>query len=225
MREAVQYHPVTMNLRQFLLVIGVSFPLQGALIELDLGPVNGTGAGMHWENTLSRMISGGTGGELNTRNPLAGGITYDTVNKAIELNIGWGTDYGFTDLEGIPNRLEFGGPTSVPNSEGDTIYSLFPGHPGFSGEEGRDGSFSWTVPLVANPGSLTYSIAEQEADLLAGLWYLNLRTSTHLSGEIRGQLTAVPEPGEYAVIGGLLLVGFAGVQRWRGRRSENRAGS
>jgi len=45
----------------------------------------------------------------------------------------------------------------------------------------------------------------QEADLLAGLWYVNIHTQANPAGEIRGQVTAtaVPEPsaGLLALLG------------------------
>jgi hypothetical protein len=61
-----------------------------------------------------------------------------------------------------------------------------------------------SLPQPAN-GTLTGSteITEaQEADLLAGLWYVNIHTELNPAGEIRGQV--VPEPA------GLALIGIAG---------------
>ncbi len=43
--------------------------------------------------------------------------------------------------------------------------------------------------------------AAQVADLLAGRHYVNIHTSTFPGGEIRGQITAVPEPGTLAALG------------------------
>jgi hypothetical protein len=49
----------------------------------------------------------------------------------------------------------------------------------------------------------------QEADLLAGLWYLNLHTTAFGGGEIRGQVLVVPEPSTLTlVMGGLLVLGI-----------------
>ena len=45
-----------------------------------------------------------------------------------------------------------------------------------------------TNPII---GSATIS-ASQQADLLAGLWYVNLHTAAHGSGEIRGQVMPTP---------------------------------
>jgi hypothetical protein len=70
-------------------------------------------------------------------------------------------------------------------------------------------------PVIAN----AVLRAAQEADILAGLWYLNLHTSAFGAGEIRGQVSVASPPA--AVFGpGLLLVmplmvaaGFALVRR------------
>lgn len=43
--------------------------------------------------------------------------------------------------------------------------------------------------------------AAQVADLLAGRHYVNVHTSAFPGGEIRGQITAVPEPGTLAALG------------------------
>lgn len=44
-----------------------------------------------------------------------------------------------------------------------------------------------TSPISSSTPALT---AAQEADLMAGLWYVNIHTPTYPAGEIRGQLPA-----------------------------------
>jgi len=60
----------------------------------------------------------------------------------------------------------------------------------------------------------TFAItAAQFADLSAGLYYMNVHTSTFPGGEIRGQLILVPEPSTLALVG----LGLAAVA-WNARR-------
>jgi hypothetical protein len=47
--------------------------------------------------------------------------------------------------------------------------------------------------------------APQESDILAGLWYLNLHTTSFGAGEIRGQVTVADPPAVYGP-GGLLVM-------------------
>jgi hypothetical protein len=63
-------------------------------------------------------------------------------------------------------------------------------------------------------GSVTGLTAGQVTDVLAGNTYLNITDSVFPSGEIRGQIYTVPEPGSLAVIGG---VGLLAMRRRRAR--------
>jgi hypothetical protein len=55
--------------------------------------------------------------------------------------------------------------------------------------------------------------------LVAGSYYLNIRTSAFTGGEIRGQITAVPEPGPLALagLGAATVFGGAWLRRRRPR--------
>lgn len=52
-----------------------------------------------------------------------------------------------------------------------------------------------------------YTVAQQISDLNTGLWYLNIHDSTFPGGEIRGQITLVPEPSSFA----LFVLGAGGL--------------
>lgn len=76
------------------------------------------------------------------------------------------------------------------------------------------------IPLpLGSPVSFSTTLTEaQEAQLLAGLMYVNIHSSAFPGGEIRGQLQAVPEPGTYGLIAAGLLVGVA---LWRRRTRQD----
>jgi hypothetical protein len=83
--------------------------------------------------------------------------------------------------------------------------------------------FDLTQPLIYNPAFITShggTIASAEAafiaGLLAGQTYFNIHTANFPSGEIRGQLSAVPLPGAIALY--VTGLGLAGIVGWRKRR-------
>jgi hypothetical protein len=59
-----------------------------------------------------------------------------------------------------------------------------------------------------------------EADLLAGLLYLNIHSTIFPAGEIRGQLQPIPEPSTYGLIGAGVLGALALWRRRIARRSR-----
>jgi hypothetical protein len=59
-----------------------------------------------------------------------------------------------------------------------------------------------------------YTVAQQLADLNNSLWYFNIHSTTFGGGEIRGQITAVPEPSTLGMVG----LGLGGFVLWMRRR-------
>ena len=98
--------------------------------------------------------------------------------------------------------------STSPSQVGTMLYDLTPGgiaNPGPNGEPGgRLFDFNQTLSST------------EAADIEAGLWWVSVITPTFPNGEIRGQITVVPEPSTWALIGfGAVAVAVA--------RKRNRA--
>ena len=94
-----------------------------------------------------------------------------------------------------------------------------PSNPGFTAPVLFNlGAPSFAVPNPPDPGGYAFVgtinnlNTAQINDLLAGLWYVNIYSTSFLEGEIRGQITPVPEPSTLALL--YLGAGLA-VFRWR----------
>jgi hypothetical protein len=90
------------------------------------------------------------------------------------------------------------------------------------GPAGAGTNASVLFPFSGVPASTSGAIPEQSfaitptqvSQLFAGLYYMNVHTSTFPGGEIRGQLLLVPEPGTAA------LIGVGSLALWIGRRKR-----
>lgn len=112
--------------------------------------------------------------------------TVDDVTGELTWTLKW------DGLTGDPLAAHFHGPAAPGVPAGVQVDLGLPAGSGASG---------------MNQGSATID-AGQIADLLAGLWYLNVHTLANVPGEIRGQIAArIPEPATF----GLLLCGVFGV--------------
>jgi hypothetical protein len=144
-------------------------------------------------NTVPPTTSSALGVELDS------GISYDTANKLLKVNLAYGP----------ANSL-----IVLPPLEGNFLSaSLGLGAPGDAGTQLLDIT-SWNLALGPNAGLIlgfkTLTPAE-EAQLFAGNFYIKISSDKYPSGEIRGQLAVIPEPGTWA----LLLSGLAGLWLFR----------
>ncbi len=115
-------------------------------------------------------------------------MTLDDVTNEFNWNVQW------SGLEGTVEVAHFHGPAGPGVNAGVQV----------------------RIDETSNPsiGNATLT-DEQETDLLAGLWYINIhsdRDTITLGGEIRGQVNVVPIPGAVWLLGSGLL-GLIGVSR------------
>lgn len=176
-------------LSSLLLLVAGALPASSATIVFDLMGNAGTGLLSGNENGA---ISGtpGSGGEFGA------GISYDDVTNVLTINVAWGSGNGFTNLSGDATMGHVHGPT--PGS-GVTAFSQNVGVL-FNLDDGPTWNPNAINGAITNR---TLSLTEgQEAELLAGRYYINIHTATNGGGEIRGNMVVVPEPSS-------LLLGFA----------------
>jgi hypothetical protein len=95
----------------------------------------------------------------------SGNVTYDSITNELVYTIRW------KDLTGAPTAINFQQP--APGLPGFTNVAVS----GFPSQSSASTSGSVTIDQ------------EHEADLLNNNFYLNISTSAHTEGEIRGQLT------------------------------------
>jgi hypothetical protein len=119
------------------------------------------------------------------------------------LSISNGT---YSGLSGNVSAAHIHGPAN-PGVNAGVLYGL---NPTFITTGATAGNFlAGNLTLVDGTGGFT--IAQQQAQLLAGQWYINIHTSTFPGGEIRGQITLVPEPASAT----LVLLGAGLLCCWR----------
>lgn len=151
-----------------------------------------------------------------------------SLNGANEVppNASTATGSGTLSLSGTTLNYNFGGLWTFPVTTGSING---PANSGSTAPVLFDlGAPSFAVPNPPDPGGYTFVGAinnlttPQMNDLLAGLWYVNVYSTTYPEGEIRGQITPVPEPSAFALAG--LGAGALLLLRKRIRRAGSLAG-
>jgi hypothetical protein len=147
-----------------------------------------------------------------TENPAvatpATGTATVTINPVTNMMT---VDVTFTGLTSPATASHIHCCIAAPGNAGvATTTPTFPGFP-----TATSGTYDQTFNLLdlssynpafvsANGGTAASAEAVLLAGMAAGDTYLNIHTSLHPGGEIRGYLVAIPEPGAWA----LLIVGF-----------------
>jgi hypothetical protein len=101
-----------------------------------------------------------------------GTVTYDTVARTLVLDI-------IYDMESAAFAAHIHGP-APPGENAPRVADLTLSNP-----------YSGTITNTVGPIT-----EDEEADLLGGLWYINIHTDAHEGGEIRGQIANCPVPVE-----------------------------
>lgn len=190
----------------------IAYTVQGGIFEFDLGPNPGlNGANLGTTSTA-------TGGEIQGFNTATFGIQYNDVSKALEIHIGWGTEFGGNNLAADFLAASIGTPTAKYDlvAEAETAHNLNPNENFYRGalENGRTGAFDLTMPLRDGVGGLT--VADQQAQLLAGDWKITISSvGLYSNAEIGGELAFVPEPQHAAAFAAAGLLALVSYRRYR----------
>ncbi|EHR73250.1 PEP-CTERM putative exosortase interaction domain-containing protein [Burkholderiales bacterium JOSHI_001] len=146
-------------------------------------------------------------------------MEYDDEGHTLAINASW------SGLSGTANNAHIHCCTASPNTGTAGVAlaqsGLLPGFPlgASSGSYIRVIDLSSTTQysaafVTASGGTALGAENRLMSNLASGQAYFNIHTTTFGGGEIRAFVTAVPEPGTYA----LMLLGLAGVVAARRRR-------
>jgi hypothetical protein len=141
-------------------------------------------------------------------------VDYDNVANTLAVNI------SFSDLLGTTTASHIHGPTAVAGAGTAGVATTTPNFAGFPLGV-TSGTYNAVLDLTlatsynpafvtANGGTTAGAQAALVAALAGGKAYLNIHSTVFGGGEIRGFLSAVPEPATWAMmIAGFGLIGAA----------------
>ena len=167
-------------------------------------PTGNAGPGLLGGNASPPVVDPGSGGVGPT------GIRIDTDENLLFIDIQWGSGNGFTDLSDIVTMLHLHGPTDDPapasfNQTGDLMINL--------GNSFNFNNSPTNGGLVEN-----YFVSNAEIEfMLEGRSYINVHTALNPTGEIRGYLVPIPEPGAagFVVVIAVFSASFLLIRRRR----------
>jgi hypothetical protein len=177
----------------FTALIFTCSPLAADQVEFQL--TGNAGNGLLPGNVTPPTASTGSGGILTN-------ILFDLDTSLLYIDIGWGSENGFSDLTGEITMLHLHGPTPDPaplsfSETGDLLINL---------------ALSLSFNSSPSGGGIDDFFFINNSDvqaLLEGRFYINVHTAMYTMGEIRGYLvpvsSPVPEPGSVAMFACLTL--------------------
>jgi hypothetical protein len=173
------------------------FSAEAAILQFDIAGGQMTPGNVVQDPGDPAIVSSGFGQEDDVTSE--GGIFYDEDSGNF-------TFYGSVqDLSSPLLTAAIFGPASE-SQEASAIISLLPNDIG-----------GGIYQLDRENFAITPS---QLSDLNNGLWYVEVTTDNYPNGELRGQLTPVPEPQTFAMIAAASLAGFAVVRRYKAAKAS-----
>jgi hypothetical protein len=106
----------------------------------------------------------------------------------------------FSGLSGNSTAAHIHGPSGPFPASASVIYDFTPGGLNLATLGSTSGGINGSFELVPKANG-AYTVAQQMVDLNAGLWYVNVHSTTFGGGEIRGQILPVPEPSTWLLAG------------------------
>lgn len=144
------------------------------------------------QSFISNLDAAQDGGGLRTG---SGSVALTLSGSTLTFSPG-----SYSGLSGTVTASHIHGPAG-PGVNAPVLYSLVPT---FITTGATSGTIAGGVLNLVD-GTGGWTLAQQLSQLNSGQWYVNIHTTTFAPGEIRGQITLVPEPSSAAllVLGGL----------------------
>jgi hypothetical protein len=164
------------NMKKLILIclaLNLAILTHAAAIDFKLSPAGKDAAiGLSPMNEVPPVTN-----SVGSGNTISGGISFDTNSSILTVMFGFGSAAGFSNLTAAATAVSVQGPAG-PGTNSTTVVADLTPH-----------LFTQTNPAAGGIvyGQITVS-SNGVANLLGGLYYINVHTTNNPNGEIRGQL-------------------------------------